>query len=220
MSKQTITRYQATIVAVAPAVLFAAIAYHPYIPDLTDTGAVAAALVSDTARWGVAHLAVVVGFGLMALAFIAIRSYLREAGDERWSIIGLPFIVLGTTMFVLLPAIEIAMLGVAEVGADVEAVQSALDVWFRPILLSAALLSAIGVFGFVMGIVRTEVLGRGLTWLVVAALTVLALSRFAPLGGALYVGAVAGIVALWPIANDILNKHSSAPGEALRHATA
>lgn len=220
MSKQTIARFQATIVAVAPAVLFAALAYHPYIPNLTDKAAVAAALASDTTRWGLAHLAVGVGSGLMALAFIAIRRYLREAGDERWSIIGLPFIVLGTTMFVFLPAIEIAMLGAAEVGADVEAVQSALDVWFTPILVSSALIFAIGVFGFVMGIVRNEVLGRGLTWLVAAALAVMALSRFAPLGGALYVGAVAGIVALWPIANDMLKKHSPVSGEALRQATA
>jgi hypothetical protein len=136
MSKQTIARLQAAILVVAPAVLFAALVYHPYIPQLTDQAAVAGALASDTFRWGVSHLAVAVGFALMVLAFLAFRSYLREAGEDRWSIVGLPFIVTGFTLSMMLPAIEIAMLGVADIGANVEAVQGAVDVWFMPIFLS------------------------------------------------------------------------------------
>ena len=58
-----------------------------------DKAAVAAALASDTTRWGFSHLAVGVGSGFTLLAFLAIRSYLREAGEERWSILALPFIV-------------------------------------------------------------------------------------------------------------------------------
>jgi hypothetical protein len=41
-------------------------------------------------------------YGLAVLTFLAIRSYLREAGEERWSILALPFIVLGNTLFVVL----------------------------------------------------------------------------------------------------------------------
>jgi hypothetical protein len=161
-------------------VLLAAFIYHPYIANLTDKAAVTVALTSDTTHWGLSHLAVGVGSGLAVLAFLAVRSYLREAGEERWSILGLPFIVMGSTLFAFLPAMEIAMLAAAETGADVEAVQTALDSWFFPILLTAAVIFALGVLGFAMGIVRSGVLSPQLTWLVVGALVVIAAARFVP----------------------------------------
>ncbi len=209
MSTTTRARFRAAIVAIAPAVLLAAFAYHPYIANLTDKAAVAAALASDTTRWGLSHLAVGVGSGLAVLAFLAIRGYLREAGEERWSILALPFIVIGSTLFAFLPAMEVAMLAAAEVGADVQAVLTALDSWFFPLLLTAAVIFALGVFGFAIGIVRSGVLGPRLTRLVVGALVVMAVARFVPLGAALYVGGAAAIVALWPLAYEMW-KHPEA----------
>ena len=188
MSTTTQARFRAAIVAIAPAVLLFAFVYHPYIANLTDKAAVAAALGSDTTRWGLSHLAVGVGSGLAVLAFLAIRGYLREAGEERWSILALPFIVIGSTLFAFLPAMEIAMLAVADEGADVQAVLTALDSWFFPILVAGAITFALGVLGFAVGIVRGGVLGPRLTWLVVGALFVMAAARFVPLGAALYVG--------------------------------
>jgi hypothetical protein len=209
MSTTTRARFRAAIVAITPAVLLAAFAYHPYIANLTDKAAVAAALASDTTRWGLSHLAVGVGSGLAVLAFLAIRSYLREAGEERWSVLGLPFIVIGSTLFAFLPAMEIAMLAAAEVGADVQAVLAALDSWFFPLFLTAAVIFALGVFGFAIGIVRSGVLGPRLTRLVVGALVVMAVARFVPLGAALYVGGAAVLVALWPLAYEMW-KHPEA----------
>jgi hypothetical protein len=199
----TRARFRAAIVAIAPTVLLSALVYHPYIPNLTDKAAVAAALASDTTRWGFSHLAVGLGSGLAVLAFLAIRSYLREAGEERWSVLALPFIVMGSTLFAFLPAMEIAMLAAAEEGADVQAVLTSLDSWFFPILLTSAITFALGVLGFAMGIVRSRVLDPGLTWLVVGALVVMAAARFVPLGAALYVGGAAAIVALWPLAYEM-----------------
>jgi hypothetical protein len=144
MSTTTRARIRAAIVAIAPAWLLFAFVYHPYIANLTDKAAVAAALTSDTARWGLSHLAVGVGSGFAVLAFLAIRSYLREAGEDRWSILGLPFIVMGSTLFAFPPAMEIAMLAAAEEGADIQAVLTALDSWFFPILLTAAVIFASG----------------------------------------------------------------------------
>src|SRR5215203_3361427 len=173
MSTTTTARLRAATVAIAPAVLLAALVYHPYIANLTDK------------------------------ASLAVRSYLREAGEERWSVLGLPFIVLGSTLFAFLPAMEIAMLAAAESGADVQAVLTALDPWFFPILLTGAINFALGVLGFAMGIVRSGVLGPRLTWLVVGALVVMAAARFVPAGAAIYVGGASAIVALWPLAYEM-----------------
>ncbi len=221
MSSTTKAGFRAAIVAIAPAVLLAALVYHPYIVDPTDQAAVAAALASDTTRWGLSHLAVGVGSGLVVLAFLAIRSYLREAGEERWSILALPFIVMGSTLFTFLPAMEIAMLAAAEAGADVQAAQSALGSWFFPILLTAAITFALGVLGFAMGIVRSGVLDPRLTWLVVGALVVMAAARFFPFGASLYVGGASAIVALWPLAYEMW-KHPEAarPAEQPRSTPA
>ena len=69
ISATTRARFGASIVAIAPAVLLFAFVYHPYIANLTDKAAVAAALASDKTRWGLSHLAVGVGSGLAVLAF-------------------------------------------------------------------------------------------------------------------------------------------------------
>jgi hypothetical protein len=210
MSTTTRARIRAAIVAIAPALLLFAFVYHPYIANLTDKAAVAAALTSDTARWGLSHLAVGVGSGFAVLAFLAIRSYLREAGEDRWSILGLPFIVMGSTLFAFPPAMEIAMLAAAEEGADVQAVLAALDSWFFPILLTAAATFALGVFAFAKGIADSRILSRRLSRLVVGALVVMAVARLVPLGAVqFYVQGAAGIVALWPLAYEMW-KHPEA----------
>jgi hypothetical protein len=211
MSTTTQARFRAAIVAIAPAVLLFAFVYHPYIANLTDKAAAAAALASDTTRWGLSHLAVGVGSGLAVLAFLAIRSYLREAGEERWSILGLPFIVLGSILFAFVPAMEIAMLAVADEGADVQAVLTALDSWYFPILLTAAVIFALGVFAFAKGIADSRVLSRRLSRLVVGALVVMAVARLVPVGAMqFYVQGAAGIVALWPLANEMWKRPEAA----------
>jgi len=48
----TRARFRAAVVVVAPAVLLAGFAYHPYVANGTDEAALAAAAASDTTRWG------------------------------------------------------------------------------------------------------------------------------------------------------------------------
>ncbi len=97
-------RSRAAIVAIAPGVLLAGFASHPYIGvGPPDEAAIAAAVASEATRWGLSHLMVAVGSGLAVLAFLAIRSYLRQAGEERWSSLALPFIVMGSTLFTVRP---------------------------------------------------------------------------------------------------------------------
>lgn len=209
MPATTTARFRAAIVAVAPAVLLGGFAYHPYFHH-PDPAAIAAAVTSDTTRWGVAHLTVGVGSGLAVLAFLAIRSYLREAGEERWSALALPFIVMGSTLFTLLPGMEFAPLAAAATGGDVQAAQAALAPWFVPILLTGAVIFALGVLGFAMAIARSGVLTPGLTGLVVGALVGMAAARFVPLGAVqFYMQGAAAIVALWPMAHAMW-KHPEA----------
>jgi hypothetical protein len=200
MSESTTLRLQAAIVAIAPAILLIGFAYHPYIADPTDKAAVAAALAEDSTRWGLSHLAVGVGSGLLALAFLAIASYLRDTEGARASALGLPFVILGSVIFAMLPAMEIGVMAAADAGADLEAAQNELDAWFVPVLVSGGVLFAFGVFGFAAAIRRSGPLGETLTWLVVAALLIMAVVRFIPLGAQFYVGGVAAVVALWPLA--------------------
>lgn len=202
------SRSRATIVAVAPAALLVALVAHPFLPGrLPNDLAVAEAVAADATRWGLVHLATGVASGLVTIAFLAIRSRLREAGEDRYSALGVPFIVIGSTLFTLLPGMEFVPLAVAETGGatpEIAAAQAALEPWFVPVLATSALTFAAGVFGFAKGISDRRLLGSRLTALVVAALVVMAASRFVPVAVfQLYVQGVAGIVAMWPLAYEM-----------------
>lgn len=214
---------RAAIVFVAPAVVMFAHAYHPWIGNPTDAeffARLAAAIEADPTRWMVSHLGVAIGSGLLIVAFLAIRSELRALDEQRWSVLGLPFIVMGSVFYAMLPAMELAPLAADAAGEDAASVQAALMRWFAPILLTSAILFALGVGGFAIGIVRSGILGPYGTWTVVGALAVLAVTRFAPVGAAqLYVGPAAAVVALWPLAYRIARSHERAAGQ-LRPAPA
>jgi hypothetical protein len=205
MSDTRRSSYEAIIVALAPAALFVALLAHPYLAGrLPNDAAVAAAVAADTTRWGLVHLAAAVASGLVILAFLAIRDYLRDAGDHRLSALGVPFVVIGSTLFAMLPGMEFAALAAAETGsglADIAAAQAALQPWFVPVLAIGALSFAIGVFAFIRGITTTGILSAPLTAVVVGALAIMALSRLVPLAVAqFYLQSAAGILALWPLA--------------------
>jgi len=203
MSTTTRARFRAAIVVIAPAVLLAGFAYHPYIANGTDEAALATAAAANTTRWGLSHLAIGIGYALTALAFIAIRSYLREAGEERWSVVALPLIVAGSALFPILTGMEFALLAASETGVDVEAAQTELMPWFIPVLLTGAVSFALGALGFAMGIVRGGLLSAHRARLVVGALVVMAVARFVPLGAAQYVIGAAAVVSLWPLAAEM-----------------
>jgi hypothetical protein len=198
-------QWRVTVMVVAPVVLLVAFVTHPYLSGrLPNDAEVAAAVAAGPTRWGAVHLATAVASGLIILAFLAVRSYLREAGEDRFSALGVPFVVIGSTLFAVLPGMEFAPLAAAETGAtttEIEAAQEALASWFLPVLVTGALAFAIGVFAFARAISIATVGIRGLTRIVVAALIVMAVSRFVPLAAVqFYVQGVAVIVAFWPLA--------------------
>jgi hypothetical protein len=195
-----ITRLRAAIVAIVPLVLLIGFFYHPYFSPVTDPGEIAEAAAADTTRWGIAHITIGVGYALMSLAFLAIRSYLRDAGEDRWSAPALPCVIVGGTLFTALIGMEFAPLAAIESGADAEAAQDELRPWFLPVLLTGAISYA---FGFAIAIVRGGLPRPELARFVAAALVVMAVVRFVPVAVAPYVLSVAGVMALWPLAYQI-----------------
>lgn len=204
MSAPTHAFLRRAILVIAPATLLAGGLYHPWIGSPGDAGffaTLAASVTEGPTRWAVAHLMVAVGSGLLMLAFLALHGTLRELGGGRWSRWGLPFIVMGSTLYALLPAMEFVPLAAAEAGADPAAAQAALFRWFRPVLVIAAITFAVGIVGFATGIARSRLLDPAWTWGAVGLLAVMAIARFVPVGAAqLYVGPVAGTAALWMVA--------------------
>jgi hypothetical protein len=193
-------RGRAAVVAVAPLVLLAAFVAHPYIGlGPPDDAAVATAAASSTVRWGISHLMAGVASALLLLAFLAIRGYLREAGDQRWSARAIPFVVVGGTLYAILPGMEFAALAAVETGGDVRAAQAAVEPWFVPVLLASGVASAVGILGFAKGLSSTGALG--IPKFVVIALGVMAVARIVPLIAVqFYVHAAAALIALWPLA--------------------
>lgn len=214
--------FRRAILVIAPTVLLAGGLYHPWIGSPGDAGflaGLAAAVADDSTRWAVAHLTVAAGSTLLMLAFLAVHGHLREASAERASLWAFPFIIVGSTLYALLPAMEFVPLAAAEAGADAAAAQAALLPWFRPVLMIAAIAFAVGVLGFALAIARSRLLGPAPTWLVVGALVVMAASRFVPVGAAqLYVGPAAGVVALWLLAYAMSKRPQRTP--AARSASA
>jgi hypothetical protein len=200
VSQVSLARFRAAVLVLAPALLLLGFAYHPFVANATDDAAVAAAASDETTRWGLAHLAIGIGYAFMALAFVALRSYLREAGEERWSALGLPFGVVGSCLFIPLTGMEFALLAAAETGGDVEAVQEELLPWFIPPLVAGAVSFTVGALCFATAVARSSILSTTLTWIVVTGFVVMALARFVPLGVAQIVIGIAAIVALWPLA--------------------
>jgi hypothetical protein len=206
---QTLTatraRIRSAVVAAAPLVLLVGFIAHPSIGlGPPNAAAVAAAASSETTRWGVSHLIVAVASGILLLAFLAIRTSLRESGEERWSARAVPPIVLASILYAVLPGMEFAALAAAETGADVRAAQAAVEPWFRPVILASGITFLLGVLGFARGMAIIAPVNRKFTRVVVVALVAAGLSRLVPLTGVqFFVQSAALIVALWPLAFEM-----------------
>ncbi len=214
-------RGRIAILTVAPAVLCVALVAHPFISGrLPNEAEIAEGVVAGTTMWGVVHLAASVASALVIIAFLAVRSHLQEAGENRYSALGVPFVVVGSTLYAVLPGMEFAPLAAAETGAttaEIAAAQSAITNWFILVLVVGGLTFAAGVFLFATAISKARVASAGLTRVVVVALVVMAVARFVPLSIAqFYVHSAAALVALWLLAYLMWARPVSAqPGAAI-----
>ena len=218
-TKATRARYGAIAVMAAPLVMFVALVAHPFIAVLGDAEAIAAAVDANRTVWVAVHLLTVIGIALTALAFVAIRARLRDVGEDRYSAWALPCVLFGSVLYGFLPGMEFTPLAAARTGGDVAAAQQTLMPVFIAVLAVSTIFFAIGAVGFAKAVKTSGILGKSLSRVVATALIVLALSRFVPVGPVqFYVQAAAGLVALWPLANDLWR--SATPTPIVRRQTA
>jgi len=197
--------WQVTVLAAAPAVLLVALFAHPFIEGrLPNQTAIAEEVVAGTTRWGVVHLAAGLASALIAVAFLAVRNHLQHADEDRLSGLGMPLVIVGSTLYAVLPGMEFAALAAAETGAttaQVAEVQDAIGPWFMPVLVASSLTFGFGVIAFVSAIRASKIASAGITQLVSAAMIVMALSRIVPLSVTqFYIHGLAAVVAMWPLA--------------------
>jgi hypothetical protein len=125
--------------------LTAALLWHPPLPGrLPDSAGVADAASADLTRWGLSHVAAALAFGAVAVGFVAVRGHLRERGDGSASAVGLGLVLIGSTLYAVLPGMEFAVVAAHETGADLAQTQAALESWFVPILIVGAVTFAFG----------------------------------------------------------------------------
>jgi hypothetical protein len=195
-------RWAAILTGVGPVLLLAAFLWHPPIPGrLPDDAAVAEAAAADLTRWGLAHFAAVLASAAIAVAFVAVREYLRVHGDRRPSALGLGAVVIGSVLYAVLPGLEFVHIAAHETGADMEAAQAALREWFLIFLVGGSLVFLLGCAAFAVAVMRTRPLGGKLDGVVAGALIVFALARLVPIGAVqFYVQSAAALLALLPLA--------------------
>ena len=193
---------RALVVAAGPVLLTAALLWHPPLPGrLPDSAGVAAAAAADITRWGLSHLALALASGAVAIAFAAVRSYLRERGDGPTSAVGLGLVLIGSVMLAVLPGMEFAVVAAHGTGADLAATLTALESWFVPILVAGAVPFALGTVLFAVAVARTTPFARIPTIVVAGALVVFGLSRVVPVGVVqFHVQSAAALLALLPLA--------------------
>ncbi len=193
---------RALLVAAGPVLLTAALLWHPPLPGrLPDSASVAEAASAGITRWALSHVAAAVASGAVAVAFVAVRGHLRERGDGSASALGLGLVLIGSTLYAMLPGMEFAVVAAHETGADLAETQTALESWFVPILVVGAVTFAFGTVLFAVAVVRAASFARLPTSIIAGALVVFGLSRVVPVGVVqFYVQSVAALVALLPLA--------------------
>ena len=214
MAERTLIRLRALVLFAAPVTLLVAFILHPYLSDEFDISAMSAKVAADPGRWALAHVMLMVGFGLMMLAVFALRELLRKAGEERWSFIAVPLLIGGGTMMTGIWGLEVAVAAVANVGGDVEAVFDDSDKWFGPVGIAGFAMLALGWISMAPAVHRSHVLGRRQTWVVLAATVVMLAGLLIPATGGAYLFTFGMMGFTWMLAYQALSGASGLSGQS------
>lgn len=99
-------------------------------------------------------MAAALASGAVAVAFVTLRGHLRECGDGSASAVGLELVLIGSTLYAVLPGMEFAVVAAHETGADLAEIQAALESWFVPIVIGGAVTLAFGTGLFAVAVAR------------------------------------------------------------------
>ena len=211
MSEITQARLRAAVIVVAPVVGLIGATVHPYIGDLADNAETAKAVVADPTRWAWAHVIEMGGNALLALAVIAIGSYLRASGERLWSFTAVPLITVGIVLFTAVLGMALIWSAMSEVGASIEPVMEAVEPWYLPLTLVLLITFVLGFLSLAVSVYRSQVLSRELSWVVTAAIVLATLTILIPATWGEQVFNVVAIVAFWPLAYRMWLDATEAP---------
>ena len=206
MSERTRTWAGAAVLFIAPAVLLAGILAHPFVRDYTDTSVVAEAVSVAPGQWAVSHLTLAIGLGLVSLAVLAIRHEFRSAGEQRWSAIGVPLLIVGATLLGAIVGTEITLSAVIDTGGDVLAVREATETSTLPLFLAGVLLFGLGWLSFAMAFYRARILPSAPNRLATVALVAVPIAIFVPQTSGTYAYGLAILMVSWLVGYRMIAK--------------
>jgi hypothetical protein len=188
---------------IAPVVLLAGLAAHPFVRSYGHKGVIAGAVAGAPSRWAWSHVIIVLGLGLLLVAITVIRRQLRDAGEQRWSVVALPLLLVGGMLLGAAAGSEITLAAVVTSGQDVLAVlqtgESAVALY-----LGGAVTFATGWLCLAVALHRAPIMSPAQRWMATVALTVVAGALFVPQTSAACAYGVALVVANWLIGYHML----------------
>lgn len=201
------------VLFIAPVILLAGLAAHPFVHSYLDGGASRAAAVAGApSRWAWSHLLIALGLGLLLVAVTITRHRLRDAGEQRWSVVALPLLLAGGALLGASVGSEITLAAVATSGQDVLATLVAGEHTTTPLHFGGALMFAAGWVCLAVALHRGRILPRAQTWVATAALAVVAGALFVPQTSAAHAHGAALVVANWLIGyHTLTDKARTAP---------
>ena len=226
MSALTQNRLRALVLAAAPLVLLVGSIVEPYIDDESSTEKVIEAQVAHPDRFALSQLILLGGIALLLLAIVSARQVLRAAGEERWSFIAVPLVLIGGAFVAGTVGSALAGGAIADTTPDMPTIGEEIDEWVTPVFVVGGLGIGLGMLSLAMALHRTQVLGQRQTWVAIVALVAGVVGIFLPASGGDYLftlGASGGSflfalgmgVAFWLLAYQVWSESTApAPSES------
>ena len=152
-----------------PALFTLGLLVAPQIKHSESVAALIAKAVDDPTGWQWRWFLAATGITFELISLIAIRSYLRSAGENLWSFLAVPLIIVGFSALMYTQAKTSALAPAIEAGASGQAMMEAS---IPPVALVYAPVLLLGTSGWVcliVGIWRSHILSRAMTWTVALA---------------------------------------------------
>ena len=199
MSERSRTWAGAAVLFIGPLVFLAGSLAHPFVRDYMDPTVIADAVKGASGQWAVSHVILAIGLGLVLLAVLVIREQFRTAGEQRWSALGVPLLVVGASLLGAIVGSEVTLAAVVDSGGDVLAVLEAEATSTWPLVLGGFLLFGLGWLSFAMAFYRARILPSALNRVAIVVLVAIVIVSFIPQTWATYAHGLAILVVSWMV---------------------